>query len=64
MTADDDNPMLPVTDADELLRAELRERFLARTRSGRGVDFEALAEVHERGWTHTVPSAPHATGTW
>jgi hypothetical protein len=63
LTADDDNRILPVTDADDVLRAELRNRFLVRTRSGRGVDFEALTEVHEHGWTHGVRSALDATGT-
>ena len=37
---------------DNERRAELRERFLQRTRSGEGVDWDALAEVHERGWAH------------
>jgi hypothetical protein len=30
-------------------RAELRDRFLERTRTGEGVDFELLSEVHARG---------------
>jgi hypothetical protein len=37
---------------DDERRAELRERFLQRTRSGEGVDWAALAEVRERGWVH------------
>ena len=36
--------------ADDERRAALRERFLARTRSGSGVDFEALLQVHDEGW--------------
>jgi hypothetical protein len=35
-------------DADR--RAVLREQFLDRTRSGAGVDFEALLRVHDEGW--------------
>jgi hypothetical protein len=31
-------------------RAALREQFLDRTRSGAGVDFEALLRVHDEGW--------------
>ena len=37
---------------DDERRAELRERFLQRTRSGAGIDWDALAEVHESGWVH------------
>lgn len=39
---------------DDARRAELRERFLQRTRSGEGVDWDALLNVHERGWAHPV----------
>lgn len=35
-------------DADR--RAALREQFLDRTRSGAGVDFDALLRVHDEGW--------------
>lgn len=35
-------------------RAALRERFLERTRTGDGVDFERLREVHERGWAQSI----------
>jgi len=35
-------------DADR--RAVLRERFLDRTRSGDGVDFDALLRAHDAGW--------------
>ena len=35
-------------------RAELRERFLQRTRSGEGVDWDALADVREGGWVHAA----------
>jgi hypothetical protein len=37
---------------DDARRATLRERFLERTRSGAGVDWDALADVHEHGWAH------------
>jgi hypothetical protein len=37
---------------DERRRGELRERFLARTRSGAGIDWQALQDVHDRGWAH------------
>lgn len=33
-------------------RAALRERFLQRTRTGEGVDWAALRDVREQGWTH------------
>jgi hypothetical protein len=36
-------------EADAQRRRELRERFLTRTRTGEGVDFERLREAHERG---------------
>ncbi len=39
---------------DHQRRAELRERFLRRTRSGAGVDWDALLDVHDRGWAHTA----------
>jgi hypothetical protein len=39
---------------DDERRAELRERFLQRTRSGEGVDWDALADVHEHGWAHAT----------
>lgn len=35
-------------------RAERRERFLERTRTGDGVDFELLREVHDRGWAQPI----------
>jgi DNA polymerase IIIc chi subunit len=38
--------------SDDRRRSELRERFLQRTRTGEGVDWDALLAVHERGWTH------------
>lgn len=34
-------------------RAALRERFLSRTRTGAGIDWQALQDVHDRGWAHT-----------
>jgi len=37
---------------DDQHRAELRERFLQRTRSGEGIDWDAALAVHERGWAH------------
>jgi len=40
------------TQGDEQRRAELRERLLRRTNSGAGIDWDALVDVHERGWTH------------
>ena len=40
--------------ADTDRRARLRARFLARTRSGDGVDWDALTSVHEHGWAHTT----------
>jgi hypothetical protein len=39
---------------DDQRRAELRERFLRRTRTGEGIDWEALLDVHDRGWAHTA----------
>jgi len=39
---------------DERRRGELRERFLARTASGEGIDWDAMDEVHERGWSHAA----------
>jgi hypothetical protein len=44
--------LLEQAQRDDQRRAELRERFLQRTRSGEGVDWDALAEVRERGWAH------------
>jgi len=35
-------------------RAALRERFLARTRSREGMDWETLVNVHDRGWMHAA----------
>ena len=32
----------------------LRERFLERTRTGEGIDIDALLYVHEHGWGHRV----------
>jgi hypothetical protein len=37
---------------DDAHRLRLREQFLTRTRTGDGLDFAALLEQHERGWTH------------
>jgi hypothetical protein len=37
---------------DDEHRAKLRERFLSRTRTGAGIDWEALQDVHDRGWAH------------
>lgn len=37
---------------DDERRLALRESFLERTRTGEGLDFEALLEQHERGWTY------------
>jgi hypothetical protein len=39
---------------DDQHRAELRERFLRRTRTGEGIDWEALLNVHDQGWAHTA----------
>jgi len=39
---------------DRERRAKLRERFLARTGTGAGIDWAALQEVHDRGWAHTA----------
>lgn len=39
---------------DQQRRAELRERFLRRTRSGAGIDWDALLDVNERGWAHSA----------
>jgi hypothetical protein len=39
---------------DDERRAELRERFLSRTRTGAGIDWEALQDVHDRGWAHAA----------
>jgi hypothetical protein len=39
---------------DNHRRAELRERFLSRTRTGAGIDWEALQDVHDRGWAHVA----------
>lgn len=33
-------------------RAALREAFLGRTRTGAGIDWDALTDVHEHGWSH------------
>ena len=33
--------------------ADLRERFLQRTKTGQGIDWLAMLTVHERGWTHS-----------
>lgn len=33
-------------------RLELRQRFLERTRTGHGIDVQALREVREHGWSH------------
>lgn len=38
--------------ADDVARAELRERFLERSLSGEGIDAQALLEVRATGWTH------------
>jgi hypothetical protein len=38
---------------DDQRRAELREEFLERTRSGDGVDWDVLIQVRESGWSHT-----------
>jgi hypothetical protein len=46
--------LLEQAQRDDQRRAELRERFLQRTRTGEGVDWDALVEVHERGWTHAA----------
>src|SRR4051794_33273717 len=40
--------------SDDQHRAHLRERFLHRTRTGEGVEWQALLDVHERGWTHSA----------
>jgi hypothetical protein len=40
--------------SEDQRRTELRERFLRRTRSGAGIDWETLLDVHHRGWTHTA----------
>ena len=39
---------------DDQRRAELRDRFLRRTRAGQGIDWEALLDVHDRGWAHAA----------
>jgi hypothetical protein len=39
---------------DDQRRATLREQFLQRTRTGEGVDWDALVDVHDRGWTHAA----------
>lgn len=39
---------------DDERRAGLRERFLSRTRTGEGIDWEALQDAHDRGWVHTT----------
>jgi hypothetical protein len=46
--------LLEETQRNDERRTELRERFLQRTRSGEGVDWDALADVHQRGWVHTT----------
>jgi hypothetical protein len=45
---------LQVEREDDARRRALREQFLERTRTGQGIDFEALLGVHERGWIHSV----------
>jgi hypothetical protein len=40
------------TRAHDDSRAALRESFLDRTRTGAGVDWDALTHVHEHGWAH------------
>jgi hypothetical protein len=40
--------------SDDQRRAALREQFLQRTRTGEGVDWNALVDVHERGWAHAT----------
>jgi hypothetical protein len=37
---------------DDARRAALRESFLDRTRTGAGIDWDALTHVHEHGWVH------------
>jgi hypothetical protein len=37
---------------DEARRAALRESFLERTRTGAGIDWDALTHAHEHGWVH------------
>jgi hypothetical protein len=37
---------------DNAVRAQLREQFLERTRTGEGVDWDALTGVREHGWSH------------
>jgi hypothetical protein len=39
---------------DDERRAELRERFLARTRTGIGIDWDALQDMHDRRWAHAA----------
>jgi hypothetical protein len=39
---------------DDERRAELRERFLSRTRTGAGINWDALQDVHDRGWAHAA----------
>lgn len=46
--------LLESEQSDDRRRAALRERFLERTRTGDGVDWEALVNVPERGWTHAA----------
>ncbi len=41
-------------DEDDHRRAELRERFLARSNDVEGIDWDALRDVHERGWFHAA----------
>jgi hypothetical protein len=38
---------------DDEQRAALRERFIERTRSGDGIDWDAMSQVRESGWSHT-----------
>lgn len=45
---------LEQADADAEHRAALRERFLERTRTGEGIDWDALTAAREHGWTHAV----------
>jgi hypothetical protein len=40
--------------SDDERCAELRERFLTRTRTGAGIDWDALHDAHDRGWAHAA----------
>lgn len=33
-------------------RGVLRRRLVERTRTGEGIDLDAVSDVHESGWTH------------